>query len=293
MSVSTRSTGGLSARIASAAEPLSATRHLGAPTFEERGQREHVAEVVVDDEDAAARERPVVEPVAISVRGVLTAAPMRRGRARGRSVGRVGVESVGVVTRARRAARREGIRQRQEDRERAAVAEAARQVDLAAEQPDELAADRETEPGAAVEPGRRAVALGEGLEDAALLQLLDADAGVVYRERDDRLRVDEGSGLGAPAFGGDAHLDVHAAVLGELERVRDEVLQDLAEPLRVGHDRRRDTSALDLDAEVETLRSGDVVELAHEIGVEQLERDVGQLDRSRFPTRPWPGRGCC
>ena len=55
---------------------------------------------------------------------------------------------------------------------------ALRQGDLAAEEADQLAADREAEAGAAVEAGGRAVALGERLEDALLLLVVDADAGV-------------------------------------------------------------------------------------------------------------------
>ena len=50
--------------------------------------------------------------------------------------------------------------------------------DLAAEQADQLAADREAEAGAAVEAGGGAVALGERLEDPLLLLVVDADAGV-------------------------------------------------------------------------------------------------------------------
>ena len=64
----------------------------------------------------------------------------------------------------------------------------ARHGDLAAEQADELAADREAEPGAAVEASGRAVALRERLEDPLLLLVVDADAGVADREGDDGRR---------------------------------------------------------------------------------------------------------
>ena len=63
--------------------------------------------------------------------------------------------------------------------------------DLAAEQADQLAADREPETGAAVEARRGAVALRERLEDPLLLLVVDADPGVGDRERDDRRRLDE------------------------------------------------------------------------------------------------------
>ena len=58
--------------------------------------------------------------------------------------------------------------------------------DLAAEQPDQLAADRQAQSGAAVLAGRGAVGLREGLEHARLELGRDADAGVGDGERGDR-----------------------------------------------------------------------------------------------------------
>ena len=43
--------------------------------------------------------------------------------------------------------------------------------------------------------------------------------------------------LGTPADGGDTHVQAHAAVLGELERVREQILQYLQQALGVGGDR--------------------------------------------------------
>ena len=57
-------------------------------------------------------------------------------------------------------------------------------VDLAAEQARDLAADREPEAGAAVLAAGGAVGLLERLEDELLLVLRDADAGVGDREGD-------------------------------------------------------------------------------------------------------------
>ena len=65
---------------------------------------------------------------------------------------------------------------RQEERERAALADLALDVDLAAEQARDLAADREPEAGAAVTAARRPVRLLEGLEDQAELVVRDADS---------------------------------------------------------------------------------------------------------------------
>ena len=48
--------------------------------------------------------------------------------------------------------------------------------------------------------------------------------------------------ISAPAVGGDAHRHRHAAPLGELERIRQQVLEHLLEPRRVGVHRRAASS---------------------------------------------------
>src|SRR5262249_46922936 len=120
---------------------------------------------------------------------------------------------------------------RQVERERRAAPERRAHVDLAAEQARDLAADREAEAGPAVLPAGGAVGLLERFEDQLLLGRRDADAGVDDGERDhapgalqhrvlevDRLRREP-----------EAQLDVPIA--GELERVREEVLEHLLQPL--------------------------------------------------------------
>ena len=67
---------------------------------------------------------------------------------------------------------------RQVERERAALPGRAGQADLAAQQPRDLAADRQAQAGAAVLAAGAAVGLLEGLEDDLLLVRRDADAGV-------------------------------------------------------------------------------------------------------------------
>src|SRR5439155_4373594 len=62
-------------------------------------------------------------------------------------------------------------RRRQQQGERAALARGGADPDLPAEQPGDLARDREPEAGAAVAPVRRPVGLLEGLEDQAQLVL--------------------------------------------------------------------------------------------------------------------------
>ncbi len=73
---------------------------------------------------------------------------------------------------------RAGIPQRQVQRERAADARRAAQMNLPAEQIRQFAADRQTEAGAAVLAARARIGLLERLEDDALLLRRNADAGV-------------------------------------------------------------------------------------------------------------------
>src|SRR5262249_34898555 len=139
-------------------------------------------------------------------------------------------------------------RRRQEERERAALARLALHMDLAAEQACDLTADREAEARAAVAAARRAVGLLERLGDQAQLVVRDADAGVADRELEPRLGACERLACELASLGhADAQLD--ATLFGELERVREQVLQHLLQALLVGLDRRRDDCAVDLDLE--------------------------------------------
>ena len=68
-----------------------------------------------------------------------------------------------------------------------------------------------------------AVGLTKSLEDDVVLVRLDADAGVAHRER-------HGRGPAAE----DPQVDL--ALLRELQRIGQQILQNLAEPLRIGTD---------------------------------------------------------
>ena len=126
----------------------------------------------------------------------------------------------------------------------------AAQLDLAAEQVRELAADREAEAGAAVLAAGAGVGLLERLEDDVLLLQRDADAGVRDLERDHRGGLAEHRVVGAPAADRGRDLEPHAALLGELERVRQQVLQHLLQALGVGDDAAAELR-IDLDVERE------------------------------------------
>ena len=113
------------------------------------------------------------------------------------------------------------------------------QPDLAAEQARDLAADRQAEAGAAVLAAGGAVGLLERLEDDLLLVRRDADAGVADREGDHRLGAVERLRGRAPAARGRRDLQRDAALLGELERVGEQVLEHLLQALAIGDDRAR------------------------------------------------------
>src|SRR5262249_44382631 len=80
--------------------------------------------------------------------------------------------------------RRRLVNAGQEEREDTALAGRADDAEFAAEQPRDLAADREAEPRAAVFAAGRPVGLLEGLEDDPLLFERNADAGVADRKGD-------------------------------------------------------------------------------------------------------------
>ena len=110
--------------------------------------------------------------------------------------------------------------------------------ELAAEQIDQIAADREAEAGSAVLASGGAVSLRERLEDRRLQLLLDPDAGIADGQRDDRAGLAEAlvAGLQPPSW---RELQRHLAVVGELEGVREQVVEDLAQAVSVGDDRCR------------------------------------------------------
>ena len=121
-----------------------------------------------------------------------------------------------------RRVRGDGRRGRQRDRQREGRAQArlADHRDVAAHERGELAADREPQARAAEAARGRAVFLHEGVEDRRLVLRQDAGAGVDHV--DDQRHVRLGRIHAARA-------DQHVAAGGELERVRHQVHEDLAD----------------------------------------------------------------
>jgi hypothetical protein len=109
---------------------------------------------------------------------------------------------------------------RQFQREHAALAGLADDGEVAAEQAGEIARNREAETGAAVFAMGTAIGLAKCFEDDVLLMRGNADAGVAHRERH-VVGILRG------------YAQHHRALCGEFERIGKQVLEDLAEPLRV------------------------------------------------------------
>ncbi len=159
--------------------------------------------------------------------------------------------------------------------ERGADPRGALQRDAAAEQRGEPPHQRQAEPGAAHAALHRVLELAELLEDALLVLGRDADAGVGHRERD---RVV----AGRPR----AHPDL--AALGELERVREQVAQDLRDLALVGVHQGQPVRLL--EDQVDRLVQEQRPQHAAERGEEVPDVEVGGADHRSCPPRPWRGR---
>src|SRR5205823_7028382 len=108
---------------------------------------------------------------------------------------------------------------------------------LPAQQWRRLAVVGEPRPRAAVLGGGARIGLLESLDYDPRLLRGYADAGITDGELDHRGSLPQDRMLGTPADGGDTHVQAHAAALGELERVGEQILQYLQQALGVGGDR--------------------------------------------------------
>src|ERR1700757_953737 len=108
---------------------------------------------------------------------------------------------------------------RQIEGEGAALSRRALQLDFAAEQVCELAADGEAKSRASVFAAGTGVGLLEGLEDDLLLLLRNANAGVRNFKGDDGCSLAEDRVVPAPSGVGVVDGQPHTALLGEFEGV--------------------------------------------------------------------------
>ena len=145
---------------------------------------------------------------------------------------------------------------------------------VAAEQPGDLARDRQAQARTTVLAGRRHVGLLERFEDHVVLVGRDPDPGVADGEGDE---------------GGDVPLDgpldplqqqLDRAVRGELERVREQVFEDLHQPRLIGLDRVGDVGT-DLDREAQPALLRDAAEGALDVVADVGDALFGDVDRRR------------
>jgi hypothetical protein len=163
-----------------------------------------------------------------------------------------------------------------------ALAGRALQPDLPAHQLDQAARDGQAEAGAAVLARGGHVRLRERLEQPGHLLLAHADAGVAHREAQLRL---------VPGALQHLRLQPDLALRRELDRVVDEVGQDLAEAQRVAQQVVRD-SVGNVHQEFQPLLvglfSGDHRHLLDHL----VEGEVGRLDVEPPGPRSWRSPGC-
>ena len=149
--------------------------------------------------------------------------------------------------------------QRQVEGESAAFSRHALQDDLAAQQTRQLAADRQPQSGAAVFAAGGAVGLLECLENHPLLVLRNADAGIADGKSDHRCGLAQRGMVAAPSRSRRPDLQGHLALRRKLERIGQQVLDDLLHAPLVRKDRDRQC-LLQLDGKAQFLVVGHMAE---------------------------------
>ena len=128
---------------------------------------------------------------------------------------------------------RANIGLRQVERKRAAGARGAAQLDFAAQQAGQLAADSQPQAGAAVLAAGAGVGLLEGFKNDPLFFKRNANARIGDLEGHDGCRPFEDRMVVAPATYSRGDTQAHAALLGEFEGVGEQILEYLLHTLRV------------------------------------------------------------
>ena len=155
------------------------------------------------------------------------------------------------------------------------------QFDFAAQQRRQFAADGETQTGSAVFAAGAGIGLLERFEDELLFFGRDADSGIAdrngHRALSERAAPDDPSDHPS-RDAADRHRDM--TLRREFEGIRQQVLQDLLQPFRVGRERRRQRR-IDIDAECQVLGFRNVMERPFDAVPQRRERDLFGLDRNR------------
>src|SRR5205814_7791259 len=162
------------------------------------------------------------------------------------------------------------------ERERAAWSRLPLRPRPAARSLAEADGDAQAGAGPAVPARGRAVSLLERLENALLLLVRDADAGIPYGEMQDHVAVSQRPG--------DADMDGHFPGGGELDGIPDQIDHDLCEPVdvpdqRFGHPGRHLAGQLQpLLVGAHGERLGGRAERFAQIEVDRVEIDLAGLD---------------
>src|SRR5438067_1016968 len=156
-----------------------------------------------------------------------------------------------------------------------AAARLAGQPDRAVHHFAELLRNAEPEPGAAIPPCRRTVGLGEGVENVPLFFHRNADAGVTDFEGKQNRRSISVDRIDANA---------NRTLFGELDRVADQIGQDLPQPRRIADQRGRQSGRQETSQLQRFTKSGiaesldDVLDQIAEIKRRLFELDLARLD---------------
>ena len=163
------------------------------------------------------------------------------------------------------------------------------ELNFAAQQRRDFAADREAQSRPAVFAGDRSVGLLERLEDDAMLVGSDSDTGIFHRERDDRLGIAEDLVVRTPSRFSRRHVDRYAASFSELERIRQQILQNLLQPSLVGiHTVRQ--CRIDINRELQALVVRDLPERPFDVFRQVLDKQPGRFRPPSFRIRSWTDR---
>src|SRR5918993_1283158 len=98
-------------------------------------------------------------------------------------------------------------------------------MDFTAQEPCDLAADRQAQSGSSVLTARGAIPLTEGFPDDLLLVVRNAYTRISYLECDDLARAVQHLVIGTPTRFHAPHRQFYLAIFSELQRVGQQVLQ--------------------------------------------------------------------
>ncbi|MDR6354343.1 hypothetical protein Q3H58_001014 [Pseudomonas psychrotolerans] len=149
-------------------------------------------------------------------------------------------------------------------------------VQAAAHEFGELARDRQTQTGTPIAPADGAIRLGEGLEELRLLRLGETDAGILDRQAE----------MGPALLAGRADADQHMPMLGELDRVAQQIDQHLLQAQRITFQGQGDVRSAvqhQLDAFLVCLE-GTQVQRPFE-HLTEVETELFELSAAGFVTR--------